>query len=145
MPPLPDADIVAVSIGSNDVIHGTAPAAFRSAMREMLATIRDAAPAAEVVLAGIPRFRGVLPQYEPLITIGDLYGAVLRRIQRREANAARIAYADLARDVVGRLDPRTVTLAADAFHPGPEIYRAWAAVIADALAAERRDAAERPG
>ena len=140
-PPLPDADIVAVSIGSNDVIHGTSPTRFRRAMRDVLGTLRAAAPAAEVVIAGIPRFRGVLPQYEPLITIGDLFGGVLRRIQRREAAAAGVAYADLARDVIGQLDPATASLAADAFHPGPEIYRAWAAVIAEALAARRaRDA-----
>lgn len=134
-PPLPDADIVAVSIGANDVIHATSPAAFRRAMRRILEKIRDSAPHAEVVVAGIPRLRGALPQYEPLITLGDLFGGLLRRIQRSETQAAGGAYADLARDVMGRLDPRTASLAADAFHPGPEIYRVWAVVIAEALAA----------
>lgn len=138
-PPLPQADIVAVSIGANDVIRGTSPRAFRRAMRELLAMIRESAPSAEMLVVGIPRFRGALPRYEPLIMLGDLLGSILRRIQRAETVAAGATYADLARDVSGRLDPRTATLASDAFHPGPEIYRVWAEVSADALEATRRD------
>lgn len=144
-PPLPDADIVAVSIGANDVIRGTLPRAFRRAMRRLLAMIGESAPAAEVVVIGIPRFRGALPGYEPLILLGDLLGGILRRVQRAETVAAGATYADLAREVSGRLDPRTAALASDAFHPGPEIYRVWAEVSAEALDAARRDDARGAG
>ena len=136
-PPLPDADIVVVSIGANDVIRATSPHAFRRAMRELLAAIREAAPEAEVLVIGIPRFRGALPGLEPLIMLGDLLGDVLRRIQRTEAVGAGATYVDMAHELRGRLDPRIASLASDAFHPGPEIYRAWAEVSAEALAAAR--------
>jgi lysophospholipase L1-like esterase len=138
-PPLPDAEIVALSIGANDVIRATSPRAFGRAMRRLLAAIHDSAPGAEVVVIGIPRFRGALPGYETLIRVGDLLGDVLRRVQRSEAVAAGATYVDLARHLGGRLDPRTATLASDAFHPGPEIYRAWAELSAEALADARRD------
>lgn len=144
-PPLPDADLVAVSVGANDIIHHTSPSGFRASMRTLLAMIRETAPRAEIVVVGIPRFRGALPQYEPLILLGDLFGSILRRVQRDEARSAGTVYADLAREVMGRLDRRTAALAADSFHPGPEIYRVWAVVIAEALAAARRDPTRNVG
>ena len=138
-PPLPDADIVVLSVGANDVIRATPPRAFRRAMRRLLALIRESTPAAEVVVIGIPRFRGALPGYRALVQLGDLIGALLRRIQRAEALAAGVTYVDLARELRARLDPRTAPLASDGFHPGPEIYRAWAEVSADALEAAPRE------
>ena len=59
-PFLPDADLVAVVIGSNDATHNTPPGRFRSDMRGVLEGVRAAAPNARVVLAGIPAFRGAL-------------------------------------------------------------------------------------
>ncbi|MEO8510793.1 MAG: GDSL-type esterase/lipase family protein [Chloroflexota bacterium] len=138
-PPLPDADIVAVSIGANDVIRATSPRAFRLAMRRLLAAIHESAPRAEIVVIGIPRFRGALPGHEPLIMLGDLLGGLLRRVQRAETAAAGAIYVDLAHELRGRLDPRTASLASDAFHPGPAIYRAWAEVSAEVLEAARRE------
>jgi lysophospholipase L1-like esterase len=143
--PLPGASVAVVSIGANDVIHATAPWRFRRAMRQILEGIATGAPSAEVAVVGIPRFRGVLRQYEPLIPLRDLIGALLRWIQRRETESAGVAYADLAREVIGRLDPRTASLAADAFHPGPQIYGAWAEVIAEALERRRGAVSRRAG
>jgi lysophospholipase L1-like esterase len=132
-PFLPGADLVAVVIGSNDATHNTAPGRFRSDMRATLEGIRAEAPNARVVLAGIPAFRGALRGIEPLIFIADQYARLLRPIARSEARRAGVAYADLARDVPGRIRGRTDVLSSDRFHPSVVGYAAWADVIAEAL------------
>ncbi|MEO8245478.1 MAG: GDSL-type esterase/lipase family protein [Chloroflexota bacterium] len=136
VPPLRAADLVAVVVGANDATHRTRPTRFRRDLRLALDRIGDAAPAAELVVAGVPRLRGALPHLEPLISLAHAYAAPLRRIQRQEAERAGAAYADLARDVLprlrGRVDPATA-MSADGFHPGPPVYAAWAEVIAEAL------------
>ncbi len=134
--PLRRADAVVVVIGANDATGRTRPSRFRRELRSALDAIRDEAPEAAITVAGIPRLRGALPDLEPLIAFADAYGAPLRRIQRHEAERAGAAYADLARDVLprlqGRIDPATA-LSPDRFHPGPQVYAAWAEVIAEAL------------
>src|SRR5688572_26152899 len=116
-PFLPDADLVAVVIGSNDATHNTPPGRFRADLRSVLEGIRAAAPDARVVLAGIPAFRGALRGIEPLIFIADQYARLLRPIARAEAGRAGAAYADLARDVPERIRGRTDVLSSDRFHP----------------------------
>jgi lysophospholipase L1-like esterase len=134
--PLRRADLVMVVAGANDATHRTRLTRFRHDLRAALDRIADAAPAAEVVVASVPRLRGALTHLEPLISLADAYGAPLRRIQRHEAERAGAAFADLARDVLPRLrgvvDPATA-MSADGFHPGPPVYAAWAEVIAEAL------------
>lgn len=132
---LTEADIVAVVIGSNDATHRTPPRRYRSSVQQALGLIRAAAPGAEVVLAGIPNLRGTLRHVEPLIWLTDQYARLLRPISRQEAERAGAAFADLA----GRLPPSLTrqpgALSADRFHPSALGYRAWAQVIAEALAA----------
>ena len=50
-----------------------------------------------MVLAGIPRFRGALRAFEPLIFLADQYARLLRPISRDEAARAGAAYADICR------------------------------------------------
>jgi len=132
-PFLPDADLVAVVIGSNDATHNTPPGRFRSDMRAVLEGVRAAAPNARVVLAGIPAFRGALRGIEPLIFLADQYARLLRPIARSEAGRIGVAYADLAHDVPERIRGRTDVLSSDQFHPSVVGYTAWADVIAEAL------------
>lgn len=132
-PFLPGADVVAVVIGSNDATHRTPPWAYRSDLRATLEGIRQAAPGARIVLAGIPRFRGALRAIEPLIFLTDQYARLLRPISRDEAQRVGAAYADLAGEVPGRIRGRTDVLSSDRFHPSVVGYEAWAEVIADAL------------
>jgi lysophospholipase L1-like esterase len=136
-PVLPGADVVVVVIGANDATHRTAPRAYRADLRWVLDTIRDAAPSAELVLAGIPRFRGVLPQINVLIWVTDQYARVLRGIGRAEAARAGVRYADLARDVPPRVVRIDDVLSVDRFHPSAAGYRLWADVIVEALESER--------
>ena len=140
-PVLPTADIVVVVAGSNDATNRTPPRQYRTAVREALEMIREAAPHAEVVLAGIPIFRGALLHVEPLIWLTDQYARVLRPISRGEAARAGASFADLAGRLPGRHPPEA--FASDRFHPSAAGYAAWAQVIADALDA-RPDLAPGP-
>ncbi len=136
-PWLPTADVVVVVIGANDATHRTSPRRFRADMRWVLDQIRRSAPDARVVLAGVPRFRGALPQLEPLISLIDAYAMLLRRIQRQEAERAGVAFAALADEVPPLVVAAGVSvddvLASDRFHPSPLGYRLWADVIEAAL------------
>lgn len=134
-PFLPGADVVVVVIGSNDATHHTSPSRFRADLRATLTGIRAAAPDAQVVLAGIPTFRGALRGVEPLIFLADQYARLLRPIGRAEAATAGVAYADLARHVGPLIAGRTDVLSRDQFHPSVVGYTAWADVIFDALVA----------
>ena len=130
---LAGADIVAIVIGSNDAIRNTPRGRFRASLRTLLDGVREVAPAARVVLAGIPAFRGALRGVEPLIFLADQYARLLRPISRAEASRAGAAYADLAREVPPRIRGRTDVLSRDQFHPSVVGYAAWAEVIAGAL------------
>lgn len=144
-PFLPGADVVAVVVGANDATHHTPPSRFRGELRTALTTIRDAAPQARVVLAGIPAFRGALKAVEPLIFLADQYARLLRPIGRAEAARAGVAYADLARDVAPLIRGRDDVLSSDRFHPSAIGYAAWADVIFDALAAGPASLPQRTG
>ena len=133
---LPTADIVAIVIGANDATRRTPLRRFRRDLRSLLAEMRDGAPQAEVVLAGVPVFRGALRQVEPLMVLTDQYGRLLRRAQREEARTAGVAFADLARDATPRMRLRRDVLSTDNFHPSAAGYQIWAEVIAAALAGD---------
>jgi lysophospholipase L1-like esterase len=87
-----------------------------------------------VVLAGIPRFRGALPQIALLIWLTDQYARILRRIGRAEAQRAGVRYVDLTRDVPPRVRDLEEILSVDRFHPSRAGYALWADVIGEALA-----------
>ena len=139
-PFLPGADIVAVVIGSNDATHNTPPRRYRADLRTVLDGIRAANPGAELVLAGIPAFRGALRAVEPLIFLADQYARLLRVVSREEAARADARYADLAAEVPRRIDRDTPFLASDQFHPSAVGYGIWADVIFEALIGAASDA-----
>ena len=132
-PFLPDADVVAIVIGSNDATHRTPPARYRAALRETFEAVRASAPHARLVLCGIPRFHGVLRAFEPLIFFADQYARLLRPVSRAEAARAGAAYADIHALVPAMIAGRRDVLSSDQFHPSAVLYDAWARVIFDAL------------
>jgi lysophospholipase L1-like esterase len=133
-PLLPDADIVVVVVGANDATHRTPPHRYRASLRAALAATRDGCPDAELVVVGIPMFRGTLRHVEPLMWLTDQYARLLRPISRQEAARAGAAFADLAGRIPARMAREPGALASDGFHPSALGYRAWADVIADAVA-----------
>lgn len=134
-PFLPKVDVIAVVIGANDATHNTPRRRFRAELRELLTAVREANATAEVVLAGIPAFRGALRVVEPLIFLADQYARLLRPVSREEAARVGAAYADLAREVPRRIDPDVPFLSEDRFHPSAAGYAIWADVIFEALTA----------
>ena len=132
-PFLRDADVVAVVIGSNDATHRTPPARYRADLRRTLETIQSEAPGARVVLGGIPRFRGALRAFEPLIFLADQYARLLRPISRAEAERAGAGYADIHGRVPQLIRGRRDVLSSDRFHPSAVLYDAWAQVIVEEL------------
>jgi lysophospholipase L1-like esterase len=142
-PFLPDADVVAIVIGSNDATHRTPPARYRAALRETFEAVRASAPGARLVLCGIPRFRGVLRAFEPLIFLADQYARLLRPVGRAEAARAGAAYADIDARVPAMIAGRRDVLSSDQFHPSAVLYDAWARVMFEALE-EGAVAAELP-
>jgi len=134
-PFLPEADVVAVVIGSNDATHNTPPRRYRDDLRATLETVRARAPRARIVLAGIPAFRGALRGIEPLIFLADQYARILRPISRAEAARVDAAYADLEAEVPPLIQGRADVLSVDNFHPSVVGYGAWAEVIFRALQA----------
>ena len=132
-PFLADADVVAVVVGSNDATHRTPPARYRESLRATLEAIGERAPRARIVLCGIPRFRGALRGFEPLIFLADQYARILRPISRVEAERVGAAYADINAHVPPLIHGRRDVLASDGFHPSPVLYDAWSLVMCEAL------------
>ena len=143
-PFLEDADVVAIVIGSNDATHRTPPARYRKALRETFEAVLAGAPRARLVLCGIPRFRGVLRHFEPLIFLADQYARFLRPISRAEAARAGAAYADIHARVPALIAGRRDVLSSDQFHPSAVLYDAWARVMFEALDEGAASAAEMP-
>jgi len=141
-PFLRDADVVAIVIGSNDATHRTPPARYRDSLRETFEAVRARAPGARLVLCGIPRFRGVLRAFEPLIFLADQYARFLRPISRAEAARAGAAYADIHARVPAMIAGRRDVLSSDQFHPSAVLYDAWARVMFEALDEGAAPAAE---
>jgi lysophospholipase L1-like esterase len=132
-PVLSDADVVAIVIGSNDATHRTPPSRYSADLRETLEAVRVLAPRARIVLGGIPRFRGILRDLEPLIFLADQYARLLRRISRAEAARVGAAYGDIHGRVPALIAGRRDVLSSDGFHPSAVLYDAWARVIFEAL------------
>jgi len=143
-PFLPNADVVAIVVGSNDATHQTPPAQYRRSLRDTLEAVRALAPRARIVLCGIPRFRGALRAFEPLIFLADQYARVLRPIGRAEAARVGAAYADIHARVPPLIAGRQDVLARDGFHPSLVLYDAWAQVMFEALEHGDAAAAELP-
>lgn len=130
-PVLGGADVVAVSVGVNDVKNLRSDAAYRSGLRDIFVAIVRAAPGARVFLLGLPPV-GRLPALpRPL---ADLLGARGRRLDRIGAGVAagfaevtRLEFTDEALAAVEE------PFATDGFHPGAPLHAVFAREIAERL------------
>ena len=122
-------DYAVTSVGVNDVVARTPTRRFRNAVADIVDGLRSAG-ARRIVLSGLPpmgRFP-LLPN--PLRAVLGARSieldAVLAEVAR-ERNAMHLKI-----DFTAELGPEQ--MAADGFHPGPTIYREWAAASAALLA-----------
>jgi lysophospholipase L1-like esterase len=127
------ADVVAVSVGVNDVKNLRSDAAWRTGLRELLAEIVRAAPGARVFLLGLPPIERFPALPRPL---ADLLGARGRRMDRIGVRVA------AGFDGVTRLEFTGDELAAvrepfasDGFHPGAALHDVLAREIVARLTA----------
>ncbi|HVM00239.1 MAG TPA: SGNH/GDSL hydrolase family protein [Egibacteraceae bacterium] len=127
------ADVLVISVGSNDVTHVTPPWTLARRTTELLTAAREAVPGTPVVLAGIPLFEGTPRLPVPLRWIVIAYARPLRNAQRTAAlEVPGVRYADIARDASPRFRGVPDAMSADGYHPSPVGYGFWA----DAIAAE---------
>lgn len=143
LPSLADArpDVVAVSIGANDVTHLTSKSAFRSAYDDLVAAAPDGAL---LVVLGVPDMGAPPRLAQPLRAVAGLRGRQLDEVARAVAADHGAVYVDIAGETGPTMRSDTGRyFAADRYHPSDDGYALWADAVADALAPalERREVA----
>ena len=116
----PRADVVAVSVGVNDVKNLRSDAAWRTGLHDLLAEIVRAAPGARVFLLGLPPVDRLPALPRPL---ADLLGARGRRLDRIgglvAADFAEVTRLEFTGDELAAVrEP----FASDGFHPGAALH-----------------------
>lgn len=132
-------DIVVISLGVNDVTTETDPAAWLDIYDRLLDTLTDRFGARLTIVSGLPpmgRFPA-LPQ--PLRWYLGLRASANETalFQRHEDRPNTVCL-----PLVFDLDP--TAMAEDGFHPGPGVYDAWAALVAEAIVPRLKDLTETP-
>ena len=124
-------DLIAISVGANDVTHVSGRPEFRRRYEAVL----DLLPASSrIVLLGIPDM-GSIPRLEqPLRAIAGVRGAMLDDVVRTLAAARGLGYVDIAAATGPsfRADPARF-YAADDFHPSDDGYALWSAAILEVV------------
>ncbi len=116
------ADLVFLTVGSNDSIHARTPGAFRRDLRSVLTALSVAMPDAIVLVSSFPVF-GLFPFFpEPTRTT----------LFRHARNLERVAREEVARDPRWMISGNDAPpygddfFAVDNFHPSSSGYREWA-------------------
>jgi lysophospholipase L1-like esterase len=134
LPFLPDArpDVVAVSIGANDVTHLTPKSAFASAYADLVAAVPDGAL---LVVLGVPDMGAPPRLAQPLRAVAGLRGRQLDEVARSVVADNRAVYVDIAGETGPTMRSDTGRyFAADRYHPNDDGYALWADAVAEALA-----------
>lgn len=122
-------DVVVTSLGVNDVTGGVSPGRWLAGQQQLVTLLRRDFGATRVLLSSVPPMHlfPALPQ-----PLRAYLGA-----QAHRYNVALQSFADATEGCVRvplDLTQESVHMASDGFHPGPELYTAWAARLADRLA-----------
>lgn len=132
----PDADVVVLIVGANDVLRCTPRRTLQRATTELLERTSDMAP---TVLVPVPRFRGITSVGTVLRTLADVLGkrvgSVQRRVARQLAAAGRpITVVDASTVLAARFGTEPELFADDGFHPSDAGYEAIGEVLAGPVA-----------
>ena len=125
------ADVIAVSVGVNEVKNLRSDAAWRTGLHDLLAAIVRGAPGARVFLLGLPPVDRLPALPRPL---ADLLGARGRRLDRIgglvAGDFAEVTRLEFTEDELNAVrDP----FASDGFHPGAPLHDAFAQEISARL------------
>jgi lysophospholipase L1-like esterase len=125
------ADVVAVSVGVNDVKNLRSDGSWRTGLRDLLAEIVRAAPGARVFLLGLPPVDRLPALPRPL---ADLLGARGRRLDRIgglvAAEFPEVTRLEFTEDELAAVHE---PFASDGFHPGAALHDVFAREISARL------------
>jgi lysophospholipase L1-like esterase len=140
VPHAPPADVYVISAGVNDAVRGVSPARFARHVTGMVRALRERAPAASIVFAGIPPLERFPALPWPL---GALLGERAARLQAATRELA--SQLDL---VCFDFPPELPAggFARDGFHPAAAACDAWAGWLLESwLSRPSRPAASARG
>ena len=121
-------DVAVTSLGVNDVVGLVSRRHWRSGQARLRELLRDRFKVSRIIISGLPPIHGFPALPQPLRRyIGaraTLFDSDLRADISREPDCS---FVNL------RFTEDTALMAADGFHPGPEIYSEWAERIAERI------------
>lgn len=130
----PPPDVIAISVGANDVTHLTP---LRRFVRTYDAVVDQLPPNAKVVLLGVPDMGSMPRVAQPLRAIMGWRGRRMAAAVRRVALRRGFGFVDIA-GATGRVfrDAPGPSFAGDKYHPSDEGYRVWAEAVAPVIQQE---------
>jgi lysophospholipase L1-like esterase len=126
--PEPEADVIILSVGVNDVTGLTRLSRWQRNLKDLLAALHRHSPRAIVAVAGIPPLKGfpLLPQ--PLRALFGLRGKTFDR-----AAWKMVSRYPWAVYVTLDFDPTPDKFSADGYHPSEASYRMFGQMMADRI------------
>lgn len=126
----PDAQVVFISVGANDVTHLTSTGTFSSSYRELVEGLPRRAC---VVLLGVPDVGSPPRLAQPLRAVAGWRGRALDRQVRSLAQRAGATYVDIAGATGPAFRADRSLFAVDGYHPGQAGYALWADAVTAAV------------
>lgn len=122
-------DVLITSLGTNDVISQIPPHEFVEAYEKLVDTWRSHEPTAVVFISGLPPLHLTPAFPQPLRWFFGRYARLLdEHLQQWAASKLNVCYLSL------QWASQRGQLAADGFHPGEGLYKAWAELLAIQIA-----------
>jgi lysophospholipase L1-like esterase len=115
-------DIVLVCVGTNDVTHGTTLREARRQLRLLVDGLARVAPAAKVIVSGLPPAETAAAFHRPLRDLLGLRALLFTRLYRTELTQHGISVFDIAKLTKSAFHGKREMFSADLFHPSSAGY-----------------------
>jgi lysophospholipase L1-like esterase len=126
-------DIVLVCVGTNDVTHGTTVREARRQLRLLVEGLARVAPAARVIVSGLPPAETAAAFHRPLRDLLGLRALLFTRLYRAELTPHGISVFDIAKLTRSAFHGKREMFSADLFHPSSAGYAFLASVYGRAV------------